>query len=87
MTKRIKGISVHLEDGTSTTHLFAKPPRMTRASFFPHEGDFKETVPTEPAPLMQESRELPEADNPWTVRLLVVVILLAGGIAAYFSRS
>ena len=88
--KRIKGISLHREDGTSETHLFLRPGAIPRASFFTHEGDFKDTVPTDAAPLeipVVKHDDLAPADNPWVVRGIIAAILICAGVAAFFSRS
>lgn len=130
MTKRIKGYSLHHGDGTSETHVIKG--NIPRASFFPHEGDFKDTEPTEPGALEQipglfvidtyqgrldslkvrkemldsniilcrnakeellqkfgqQSKSYKPAgmqrDNPYTARLLAIVVVIISAISFYF---
>lgn len=98
MTKRIKGYSLHHDDGTSETHV--TKGNIPLASFFQHEGDFKDTVPTEPGELQAipgmyvidtheiESRSYKPAgmqrDNPYTARLLAIAAAAVAAISFYF---
>lgn len=76
MTKRIKGYSLHHDDGTSETHVIKG--NIPRASFFQHEGDFKDTVPTEPGELDAPRSYKPagmQHDNPYIARLLAIAVV------------
>lgn len=94
----IKGYSLHHDDGTSETHVIKG--NIPRASFFQHEGDFKDTVPTEPGALEQvpglycidtyaaKVRSYKPAgmqrDNPYTARLLAIAVAAVAAISTYF---
>lgn len=98
MSSRIKGFSLHHDDGTSETHVIKG--NIPRASFFQHEGDFRDTVPTEPGALEQipgfyyvdtddvhERSYKPagmQRDNPYTARLLVIAAAAVAAISFYF---
>lgn len=60
--------------------------RIPRASFFQHEGDFKDTYPTDPVPLdMRDQSE--DSDKGRTPLIIVALALVIVSITVAFFGS